>query len=128
MAHYELEKANYFWVDMSPEYIYYDQDINNGKMVFKFMMLDLVFKNMFMQTKIDKINSDKFPYIHVELFENLSKGYTNFNVHFYKENTYSLGLIILSLAMKFDFYVLYNDLLPINREGNSMIFYLSYRS
>ena len=117
MAHYELEKINNFWVDLTPEYIYYDQNINNGKMRFKFMLLDLVFKNLFMQTKMDKINKNNFPYIHIELFENLSKGFTNFDVNFFKENTYSLGLIVLGIALKFDFNVLYNDLLPIDRNG-----------
>lgn len=108
---------NMFWMDMSPEYIFYDQDIANGKMRFKFLLLDLVFKNLFFETKLKKISTNTFPYIHVELFENLIRGNTKIDVHFYKENTYALGLIVLSLAVKFDFAALYNNLLPASNEG-----------
>lgn len=102
---------------MSPEYIFFEQDMTNGRMTFKFLLLDLVFKNLFFQTKIDKIQKNRFPYIHMELFENLVKNNTDLEVHFFKENTYSLGLIILSLAIKFDFKALYNNLLPAHQDG-----------
>jgi hypothetical protein len=117
MAHYELEKINNFWMDMSPEYIFYDWNSKNGKMKFKFMLLDLIYQDLFLKVKINKIQENKFPYIHVELFENLMRGNTNLDIRYYKENTYSLGLIILELAMNFDLTSLYYDLLPIDSEG-----------
>lgn len=119
MAHSELEKINNFWMDLSPEYIFYDQDMNNGKLKFKFMLLDLVYQDHFLKTKINKIQKNEFPFIHIELFENLIQGNTNLEIRYFKENTYSLGLIILSLAMKFDFTSLYYDLMPFDREGIS---------
>lgn len=108
-----------YWMDMSPEYIYFDQDPSDGRMTFQFLLLDLIFRNKFFEMKRAKIGQRRFPYIHLELFKNLKSSTRNPQVHFYKENTYSLGLIILSLAINFDLNALYYDLLPSGEAGES---------
>ena len=95
-------------MDMSPEYIFYDYDPQTSQMKFQFVLLDLIFRNLFFEIKLDKIHQSRCAYIHVELFEHLVKGTTHLNVNFFKENTYSLGLIVLSLAINCNFQSLYS--------------------
>lgn len=96
-----------FWMDVSPEYIFYDCDPRDGSKKFKLLLLELVYRDRFFAVKQTKIGASQFVYAHVEMLDWLAKGQTDLVVNYFKENTYSLGLIVLSLAMHFNLEALY---------------------
>ena len=65
-----------------------------------------------------RIRKQKFPFIHVELFEHLREE-RPVKIDIEKENVYSLGLIILCIAMIFNYKALYYETEKFNETGKS---------
>jgi hypothetical protein len=79
--------------------------------------LDLVSEDLFTPAKLALIDQKKFPFIHVELFEQLQINGNNLEIHKEKENVYSLGLIVLYIASLFDFKGLYYNEREFKEDG-----------
>jgi hypothetical protein len=101
---------------MTPEYIVYDKNVKTNQKKFKFMLMDLVGKEMFMSSKKSKLQKSRFPFIHIELFEHMRQN-RPVRMDIGKENVYSLGLIVLCIAMIFNYKALYYDTHTFDETG-----------
>lgn len=90
----------------------YDKTSGTGDKRFQLMVMDLVDQELFLGVKQQRVEDKRFPFIHVELFEHLNNknneiNFSNLKINREKENVYSLGLIILYMAMPFNYKAMY---------------------
>lgn len=104
---------------MMPEYIAYDQRPETNDKRFQFLLMDLIDLEQFWWVKQERMRDGRFPFVHVELFEHLRKDTPCLKIDFEKENVYSLGLIVLYIAMPFNYKGMYFDNLRLDEESTS---------
>lgn len=109
IAHRELQKSDYFFVNLSLEYIGLMKPEAFSEDIWQLLLLDLIPQNKYSFIQFKKIQMKKKVYLHLETYEHFKRGNLNLEINGFKENTFALGLIILEIALNINIQHLFDD-------------------
>jgi hypothetical protein len=109
LAHAELQKNDYFFVNFCPEYVALEKPKAFSEQIWQLILIDMIPLSKFPDIQINKINSNRKVYMHLELYEHFRSGRRDTEINGFKENTFALGLMILEMAFDIDIRYLYES-------------------